>query len=448
MKSTVRILYVEDSKLLAESVKRKLCQFGNVDHVVCLSEALIKLKNHSYDMAFIDLDLEYRHAGVDLLKETIKSKIYSVVMTAHEEQELIDKCYFLGCNDYFTKGNEKVIIPEIMNKFLNSGIGHVIEQFTTNEYITNDQKTIEQLKKVFKNARSAHPMLILGPTGIGKTLLAQKIHSLSNRVGNFVNLNVANINIELLESHLFGAKKGSHNQADKDRTGLLEEADKGTLFLDEIASASIEIQRKLLKAIDEKEFYPLGSNRPVKSDFRLISATCDDLDILISKKRFREDFYRRINAVKVELPALKERLGDIPLLIKHFTKNSKQLSLASDTYKILYGYDWPYNISELINLIGYLQSLDTGYITPDCLPPNFQRPANGPLNTDIDVSNLELKITEEQFEFAKQKGSSALIREIKKQLIDRCLKSGTKDPYEKLKISKATFYRHSQETTC
>jgi transcriptional regulator with PAS, ATPase and Fis domain len=226
------------------------------------------------------------------------------------------------------------------------------------EFIGKSRIIKEIWDTVKRVAPSEANVLIEGETGVGKELIAQAIHKRSRRaVYPFIAVSCASIPFDLLESELFGYVKGAFTGAIKDKPGKLEIANKGTLFLDEIGDMSPDLQAKLLRVIQEKKFERLGSNQTIEVDIRIISATNKNLRKLTQNGLFREDLYYRLNVVKIELPPLRKRIEDIPLLIEHFIKkfskknNKKINSIEEEALKILMRYSWPGNIRQLENVI-------------------------------------------------------------------------------------------------
>jgi transcriptional regulator with PAS, ATPase and Fis domain len=217
------------------------------------------------------------------------------------------------------------------------------------------QKIFEILPVV---SDSEATVLIEGPTGTGKDLLAKVIHNASKRAKKpMVKVNCAALPDNLLESEMFGYVKGAFTGADRDKPGRFQEADKGTIFLDEIGDLPLSLQAKLLRVLEDREFYPLGSRKTTKVDVRIITATNQDLERLVEEKRFREDLFYRLNVIRLELPPLKERKGDIPLLIEHILKRLSAVKetqinkISEDAMEVLLNYDYPGNIRELENVL-------------------------------------------------------------------------------------------------
>jgi len=227
-------------------------------------------------------------------------------------------------------------------------------------------------------------VLIQGESGTGKELVAKAIHASSSRAdAPFVAINCGNIPSDLLESELFGHVRGAYTGATNAKKGLFEVADGGTLFLDEVATISMEIQSKLLRVIQEREFRRLGGLENVKIDVRIIAATNVDLRTAVQQGTFRDDLYYRLNVIVIKVPPLKERSEDIPLLCEHFIKKygeeSQQQNLFIDpaAMKVLMDYDWPGNVRELENVIERAVVLTSGSrISADLFPKNITVPAS------------------------------------------------------------------------
>jgi sigma-54 specific flagellar transcriptional regulator A len=215
-------------------------------------------------------------------------------------------------------------------------------------------------------AISNSTVLITGESGTGKEVVARSLHEKSPRAGgNFVPINCAAIPRELLESELFGHRKGAFTGAITDRIGRFELAHGGTIFLDEIGDMSLDMQVKLLRVLQERSIDPVGGLRPVEVDVRVIAATHRDLDEEISAGRFREDLYYRLNVLPLKTPALRERAGDVPLLLEHFAlqcvaAGKNPISFASDFLQALQAYKWPGNVRELSNLVDRFSTLFSG----------------------------------------------------------------------------------------
>ena len=246
-------------------------------------------------------------------------------------------------------------------------------------------------------AASDATVLIEGPTGTGKDILAKVIHTASNRSAKpLVKVNCAALPDNLLESEMFGYVKGAFTGADKDKPGRFQEADGGTIFLDEIGDLPLSLQAKLLRVLEDKDFYPLGSRRPTKVDIRIISATNLGLEQLVQEKRFREDLFYRLNVMRLELPSLKERKGDLPLLISHIlkrlcaTRGSRVDKISEDAMEVLLNHAYPGSIRELENIIEHALILCQGNtIERNHLPLILQKNArNQPVRAEVQAGDL------------------------------------------------------------
>src|ERR1700680_3687955 len=236
--------------------------------------------------------------------------------------------------------------------------GEIREDRKFDEIVGNSAPVRWLLNQVETVASTESTVLIYGETGTGKELVARALHNLSPRKSNaFVKLNCAAIPTGLLESELFGHEKGAFTGAIMQRVGRFELANRGTIFLDEVGEIPLELQPKLLRVLQEREFERLGSTRTIRTDARLIGATNRDLKTMVEQQRFRSDLYYRLNVFPIRVPPLRERREDIPLLVRHFVQQfSRRMSrsvetIPSETMNALVVYDWPGNIRELQNVI-------------------------------------------------------------------------------------------------
>ena len=222
---------------------------------------------------------------------------------------------------------------------------------------------------VVRMSKSRFPVLILGETGTGKEVVAQAIHNLGAK-GRFVVVDCSSLVGNLMESDLFGHRRGSYTGAHADKLGLLDEANGGTAFFDEIGELPLDLQMKLLRVLQEKEFRPIGGLAPRSSNFRLIAATNKNLEGEVAAKRFRQDLYFRLNVMKLRLPALRERREDIPLLFSHFLlRHGNGHTVPDEVMSQLCQYDWPGNVRELEHAVQTMVAMNTGpYITLADLP--------------------------------------------------------------------------------
>jgi formate hydrogenlyase transcriptional activator len=261
-------------------------------------------------------------------------------------------------------------ISELTDKLAQEKL-YLEDEIRTNAHFDEIIGTSQELQRVLKHVETVAPtestVLIYGETGTGKELITRAIHHLSSRRGNtFVRLNCAAIPTGLLESELFGHEKGAFTGAIAQRIGRLELANHGTLFLDEVGEIPLELQPKLLRVLQEREFERLGSTRTLRTDVRLIAATNRDLAAMVQEQKFRSDLFFRLNVFPIQLPPLRERPEDIPLLVRHFAEEfsrrmNKQIeTVSSGTMKALCQYAWPGNIRELQNVIERAVILSSG----------------------------------------------------------------------------------------
>src|SRR6202041_46433 len=229
------------------------------------------------------------------------------------------------------------------------------------------------LRMVEKLGRCRWPVLLLGETGTGKEVVARSIHNI-NPLGPFVTIDCSSLVGPLMESELFGHVKGAFTGAVGQKIGLIETADGGTAFFDEIGELPLDLQAKLLRVLQEKEFRPIGSLITKRSDFRIIAATNRDLAKEVEKGSFRRDLFFRLNVINIRLAPLRERKEDIPELINHFmTRVGGNYTLTAETLEVMLSYDWPGNIRELENCIQHMAAINSGpLLHVAALPSNLQ----------------------------------------------------------------------------
>lgn len=271
---------------------------------------------------------------------------------------------------------------------------------------TKNPKMAEVIHLIKKVAPSSSTVLLLGESGTGKEVLARYLHFCSQRKGPFVAVNCAAIPEELLEAELFGYEKGAFTGAIKSKPGKFEQAEGGTLFLDEIGDLPLKLQAKLLRAIQEKQIERLGGERPIKVNTRIVAATNQNLEALVREKRFREDLYFRLNVISVEIPPLRERKEDIPLLARFLLKkicereNLTEKRITERVIKVFMNYHWPGNIREFENLLERMAILsDKEELDVEDLPPHlrdFQKSRNSK-----EMNEEENKLLEERSFFTK-----------------------------------------------
>jgi len=344
----------------------------------------------SFDLIISDLKMPVMD-GIDLLKYLKQTgvSVPLILITAYGSiSEAVDAMK-LGAEDFITKPFNKDDLKSIVKRILNGKIDETLIETDTYRddqgviYVSEDMRKIMEL--VRKIAPSNLSILLTGESGTGKGVIARSIHKYAfpESSSPFVSINCPAVPESLLESELFGYKKGAFTGADRDYPGKVSMADGGTLFLDEIGDLSISVQAKLLKLLEEGVYEPLGSTKEQRAQIRIISATNQNIGTMIDEKRFREDLYYRINSVIIEIPPLRERKPDIHPLSLYFIdklsseNNRENLSLSNEGLEILIKYRWPGNVRELRNVIHHAVILaDQSVIGPDELPLKIKNNGN------------------------------------------------------------------------
>lgn len=368
------VLLVDDEKQTLSAAKLSLRSSG-INNVLTLSDSreLMPLLA-TQPISVIVLDLQMPHvSGMELLPRINQEypHIPVILMTARDEVTTVVECMKAGASDYLVKPvdpNRLVAsvlkaleLCEISNelsslkqRLLSGGIEH---PWAFESMVTNNSRMMSIFQYVEVVAATRQPIMVTGETGVGKELMARAIHALSGCSGEFVPLNVAGLDDNMFSDTLFGHKKGAFTGADNFREGMIVRAAGGTLFLDEIGDLSELSQIKLLRLMQEKEFYPVGSDIVQKSDARIVLATNRELPMLVAAGKFRNDLYYRLRTHQVHLPPLRERLDDIPLLLDHFFTeavkifNKNRPTYPSELVTLLSMYSFPGNVRELESMV-------------------------------------------------------------------------------------------------
>ncbi|UCE22850.1 MAG: sigma-54-dependent Fis family transcriptional regulator [Candidatus Aminicenantes bacterium] len=350
-------------------------------------EALEKHSSQSFELILLDL-LMPGLDGIEVLKRLKKINPQSIIIiiTAYASVESAISAMKMGAFDYIQKPfkhDELLLTVEraIEHKKLQEENLRLKDELKRKFSFENIIGKSEVMQNVFELIKAAAPprrtIFLQGESGTGTELVARAIHQNSDRSSfPFVTVNSGSLPPDLLESHLFGHVKGAFTGAVSLKKGLFEAAESGTIFFDEISSLNQETQSKLLRVMQEREFMRLGGTKIIKVDARVVAATNAELEELVRQQRFRQDLFYRLNVIKIELPPLRDRKEDIPLLVKHFLniyeeENKKKIEgISEDVMEILANYDWPGNIRELENLIERAVVLTkTNLITRENLPP-------------------------------------------------------------------------------
>ncbi len=365
-----RILIIDDEKNICSSLTYALENQYTVFSATNPVNGLKIINNEKINLVLLDLRIG-KMDGLEVLEEIkrIDKSIEVIMMTAYATIQSSVEAIKNGAFTYLTKPLNidelsVTIIKALEYQALNEKVEHLNNELKEkysykgiigkSPAIQNIFQLIDKLKDVDIN------VLITGESGTGKELVARAIHYSGLRSKeNFVEINCAAIPEGLLESELFGHKKGSFTNADKDKIGKFEFANKGTILLDEIGDMSLNLQSKLLRVLEQKEYTPLGSNETFKLDVRVIASTNRDLRKLMAEKKFRNDLYFRLKVVEINIPPLRDRRQDLPLLFTHFlkiynNKLGKQVNkLAPEVEELLLNYSYPGNVRELANMIEY-----------------------------------------------------------------------------------------------
>ena len=410
---------------------------------------VLECLNENPDLILLDIMLPDIN-GIELLNKIKmqESELPVIMLSAQGSIEVALESIRMGAYDYFQKPVDKNKLEQtIKNSVRNYDLAREVKklksdlksEYTFENIISNDRKMQDVFHMVSKVLDNDITVLINGESGTGKELVARAIHFNGIRKDKaFIVVNCASIPRELLESELFGHEKGAFTGAHQRKIGKFELAHGGTIFLDEIGEMEMALQAKILRVIQQKEFERVGGNEIIKADVRIISATNRDLKEAVAQSQFREDLYYRLSSFPINVPPLRERRGDIVILIDHFVKTfNEKLSknvkgVSKSALKCLYDHDWPGNVRELENTIERCIILAEDItITPSVLPPNIQ--SNSGSSLPINSANL---FSEDSpiipFERLKEQAIKHALQVTKGNIVDAA---------KKLQIGRATFYR-------
>ena len=403
------ILLVDDDQIILDSLGGFLELEGyDVTIASTIAKAINCLKASQFNLVITDVSMPTSD-GFELLRyvRANHEEVVVILVTGYGTIESAVEAIKLGAYDYLTKpmidDDVRLAVQRALQQQRLLAENRQLRQALSDRYsfrniVGQDYRMARVFDLIEAVADSRTTVLITGESGTGKSMIARAIHSHSPRAaGAFVEVACGALTETLLESELFGHVRGSFTNAVSDKMGKFAAADNGTIFLDEVATASPQLQVKLLRVLQERQFEPVGSNATQTSDVRVILATNHDLRAEVAAGRFRDDLYYRINVVNIELPPLRERIGDICLLAAHFlTKyldgsNRRIEGFAAETLELMQRYNWPGNVRELENCVERAVVLcRKSVIAPDDLPPSVLKGVDAPPGAMLPPSGTPL----------------------------------------------------------
>ncbi len=458
MAEKARILVVDDEVGIVEVLRALFRREGYRVKTACnAAEALEALQQDTYQLMVSDIRMEPID-GIQLLGEArqLQPHLAVIMMTAYAAVETAVEAMRKGAFDYICKPFKVDELLLTVQRALsyeqaleeNESLKETLKtQFHFSNMVGDHESMRRLYTMIEKVARTESTVLIRGESGTGKELVARAIHASSPRAARpFLAINCAAVPATLLESELFGHVKGAFTGANRPKKGFFEAADGGTLFLDEVGSIPISMQLSLLRALQEHEVRPVGAAENIPVNVRIVAATNEDLETLIRDGRFREDLYYRLSVIPLELPPLRERRPDIPLLVRHFLdriaeREDRTISIAPEALAGLNAYDWPGNVRELENVVSRAGALcEDSRIALEDLPDNIRasarvRPAR---------PSEETPASADDFDLPEGMSLKAFLRDKERAYIQHVLDrfAGDKEQAARaLGISLATFYR-------
>ncbi|HMA62266.1 MAG TPA: sigma-54 dependent transcriptional regulator [bacterium] len=430
------ILLIDDDKNFTRSMEVLLKTDYEFSSARTQSKGLKKVNEINPDVVLLDLILENGENGIEILQQIkkIDKNLPVIMITGHSSVETAVKAIRMGAVDYISKAPNLGELDLVIKKSLKERVQKIQHDELQNQVaspyynLVGESEIMEQVKeKIQLVANNLSTVLITGESGVGKEIVARQIHL--HRDNNddtpFIPLNCAAIPAHLLESELFGHEKGAFTGADKRKIGKFEVASDGIIFFDEISELHLDSQVKLLRVIQEKVFERVGGNTPITTEAKIIAATNQDLETMVKNGKFRQDLFYRLNVFPINVPPLRKRKSDIPLLTKYFInkscdefKCSIKKELAPESLDLLQNYSWPGNVRELRNIISraVILSRDSKIIQPKHLDAN--------LTSSSSFDNSIDKIPETWSEMDKIRKDSAknAKRKVEKKFIKKLLK--------------------------
>lgn len=435
------MLICDDDKYFRMALKEVISGFGIVEEAGTESEANDLINRNYYDLALIDMEIDGPLSGIEILKNAKDRRIHSIILSSQSDEKVIEEAYENDCDHFLSKSQYRTYLEPYILKYQKNKYGNNLNKFFDEKYITQDEELIQKIQELCKINLKNKTIFITGETGVGKSLIGELLHEQTYDSDKpFIHINCAEIPENLIESELFGHEKGAFTGAENKKIGKLALAHGGTLFLDEIGTMPLSMQQKLLKALDQKSFYPIGATEPSHSEYTLITATCEDLFEKILKEEFRKDLFFRVSGLNLDIKPLRSRKEDIPLLVKYFINNShRRFILKDDAVKKLMEYEWPGNIRELKKKIDLLSTKEKGIL--------FEK--------DIDFSQSipqdDAWLTSSQKDYISQFGLRDFISKIEKESVKLIMEKNQGKISKSIKdlgISASAFYRiHNEAQT-